>query len=208
MTTPPESHLLLWANRIYRFMLRGYPLAFRRTYSREMALTFRARAHDIVQSKGTLSLVPFMLHTVRDWAATVVREWFDMDSAQTLNRITLVALTVLSLTALAPLLIMALPAMLTGQVPLSETANEGTGAHIFQMSMGALVPVGLTFLATADWKQPTRSIRHMAFPAAAVALALAMLFYFEHVYLPGHGSPLPRPGLPLILLRRMLAAFR
>jgi len=97
--------------------------------------------------------------------------------------------------------------MVTGHVAPQEP-DEAAGAHIFQLSIVALVPVGLTFLATANWKQPLRSLRPLAFPAAAVALAFGMLFYFEHVYLPGHGYPPPRPGLPLHLLRQVLSAVR
>jgi hypothetical protein len=122
------------------------------------------------------------------------------------HRVSSIGLIVLSLTALAPLLWVALPAMLTGRVPPPE-ADEGTAAHIFQLSIAALVPMTLLFLASADWTQPARSARRLAFPAAAVVLAFGMLSYFEHVYLPAHGFPPPRPGLPLLLLRRMLAVF-
>jgi hypothetical protein len=125
--------------------------------------------------------------------------------AQQINRVSTIGLTVLSLTALAPLLFVALPAMLTGHVPPPE-ADEGTAAHIFQLSIVALLPAGFVFLATADWTQPVRSVRRLAFPAVAVVLAFGMLFYFEHVYLPAHGLPPPRPGLPLLLLRQLLAA--
>ena len=130
-----------------------------------------------------------------------------MDGTQRLNRISGTVLIVLSLTALAPLLVVALPAILTGRVARPEP-DETTSAHIFQLSIVALVPVGLTFLATANWKQPLRSLRPLAFPAAAVALAFGLLFYFEHVYLPGHGYPAPRPGLPLHLSRQVLSAVR
>jgi hypothetical protein len=201
-----ESRLLSCANWIYGIMLRAYPLAFRRAYSREMALAFRDRTRDVVQSNGTLTLVPFMYHTVEDWIASVARERFEMDTVHTVNRFSRIALTFLSMTALAPLLIIALPAMLTGHVPPPES-DEGIGAHILQLSVAMLVPVGCTFLATADWKQPMRRMRQLIFPAATVAVAFGMLFYFEHVYLPARGYPLPRPGQPLLLLRRVLAAF-
>jgi membrane protease YdiL (CAAX protease family) len=35
--------------------------------------------------------------------------------------------------------------------------DEGAAAHIFQLSIVALVSMILLFLATADWKQPLRS---------------------------------------------------
>ena len=43
-----------------------------------------------------------------------------------------------------------------------------------------LVPVGLVFLASADWTRPARIVRSSALPAVAVLLAFALLYYFEH----------------------------
>jgi hypothetical protein len=98
-----------------------------------------------------------------------------------------------------------LHAVLTWQRP-PPYEDEGVAAHIFQLSIVALLPVGLIFLATADWKQPVQSVRRLAFPATAVVLAFSLLFYFEHVYFPAHGAPLSRAGLPLRLLRHLLGA--
>jgi len=58
--------------------------------------------------------------------------------------------------------------------------DEGSAAHIFQLSIALLVPTILLFLATADWKQPWRSARPLALPAAALVLAFAALYYLEH----------------------------
>ena len=97
------------------------------------------------------------------------------------NRASAIALVVLSLTALATVIIgLALPAMMSTHRP-SVQADEGTGAHIFQLSILALVPVGLVFLATADWTQPLRSLRRLALPAAAVVLAFGVLYFFERL---------------------------
>ena len=149
-----------------------------------------------------------------DWLKTTIRETFaslqgsDAMRGQQINRISTIGLIVLSLTALLTVLLgLALPAVLSGHIPPPEP-DEGTGAHIFQLSIAALVPVGFLSLATADWTQPLRSVRRLAFPAAAVVLAFSILFYFEHYYFPAHGSPLPRPGLPLRLLRQLLGAVR
>ena len=60
--------------------------------------------------------------------------------------------------------------------------DEGTAAHIFQLSIVALVPLILLFLATADWKQPSRSARPLAFPLAALVVAFAALYYLEHYH--------------------------
>jgi hypothetical protein len=58
--------------------------------------------------------------------------------------------------------------------------DEGAAAHIFQLSIVALVPMILLFLATADWKQPSRSVRPLAFPAATLIVAFGALYYLEH----------------------------
>ncbi len=96
------------------------------------------------------------------------------------NRLSFAVVVVLSLTALLTLLPAALYAVLTGQVPRPE-ADEGTGAHIFQLSVAALLPTTLLFLATADWARPWRNARALAFPACAVVLAFGILYYFEHI---------------------------
>ncbi len=61
-------------------------------------------------------------------------------------------------------------------------ADEGSAAHIFQLCIVALVPTILVFLVTTDWKQPRRSARLLAFPAAALVVAFAALFYLEHYF--------------------------
>jgi hypothetical protein len=58
--------------------------------------------------------------------------------------------------------------------------DEGAAAHIFQLSIAALVPMTLLFIATADWRQPLRSARPLAFPSAALVLAFGALYYLEH----------------------------
>jgi hypothetical protein len=109
----------------------------------------------------------------------------DAMSAQQIHRVTTIGLIVLSFTAFVTVLLgLVLPAVLSGHMPPPEP-DEGTGAHIFQLSIVALVPMGLVFLATADWTQPSRTVRRLAFPAAAVVLAFAILYYFE-TYYPAH----------------------
>jgi hypothetical protein len=73
----------------------------------------------------------------------------------------------------------ALLAVLSGYTQPPQR-DEGTGAHIFQLSVVALVPMILLFLATADWRQPLRNARPLAFPAAALVLAFGALYYLEH----------------------------
>jgi hypothetical protein len=119
--------------------------------------------------------------------------------AEQINRVSSRVLIVLSLTALLDVLLLGYT-----QPPLPD---EGTGAHIFQLSIVALVPMGFLFLATADWTQPLQNVRRLVFPVATVVIAFAALYYLEHHFYPAHyGAPLPRPGLPLRLLRHLLGA--
>ena len=97
---------------------------------------------------------------------------------QEINRVSGIVLTVLSLTALLDVLLLGYT-----QPPLSD---EGTGAHIFQLSIVALLPTGFLFFTTADWAQPVRIVRRLAFPAAVVVLAFAALYYLEHYFYPAH----------------------
>ena len=64
--------------------------------------------------------------------------------------------------------------------PQPPETDEGSAAHIFQLSIAALLPTLMAFLATADWKHPARSARPLLFPAAALTIAFAALFYLEH----------------------------
>jgi hypothetical protein len=88
-----------------------------------------------------------------------------------INRVSGRVLIVLSVTALL--------AVLSGYIQPPQP-DEGTAAHIFQLSIVALVPTILLFLATADWKQPLRKARTLAFPAAALLAAFAAPYYLEH----------------------------
>ena len=90
---------------------------------------------------------------------------------QQINRVSRKVLSVLSLTALL--------AVLSGYTQPPEP-DEGAAAHIFQLSIVAVALSILVFLTTADWKQPLRSARPLAFPAAALALAFGALYYLEH----------------------------
>ena len=90
---------------------------------------------------------------------------------QRINRLSGNIISVLSLTALATVLIG------YTQPPLPD---EGTLAHIFQLTMVALVPMILLFLATVDGRQGLRSARRLAVPGAALAVAFAALYYLEH----------------------------
>jgi hypothetical protein len=64
--------------------------------------------------------------------------------------------------------------------------DEGTAAHLFQLSIVALVPMTFLFFATADWTQPLRNLRRLAFPTIASVLAFVALYYLEHYYYLNH----------------------
>jgi len=91
--------------------------------------------------------------------------------AQQINSVSGKVLIVLSLIALLT--------VLSGYTQPPQP-DEGAAAHIFQLSIVALVPILLLFLVTADWKQPRRSARPLAIPAIALALAFGALYYLEH----------------------------
>jgi hypothetical protein len=88
-----------------------------------------------------------------------------------INRVSGKIIVVLSVTALL--------AVLSGYAQPLQT-DEGTAAHIFQLSIAALMLVGLLFLATTNWKEPQRSMRMLALPGGVLALAFAALYYLEH----------------------------
>ena len=89
---------------------------------------------------------------------------------QRINRVSGRVILVLSLAALHTVLI--------GYTQPPQP-DEGSLAHIFQLTIVVLVLMIFVFLATADWKQPLRSARPLGFPAAALALAFGALYYLE-----------------------------
>ena len=98
-------------------------------------------------------------------------------NVQRINRVTSRTITILALTALL--------AVLSGYFQAPQP-DEGSAAHIFQLSVVLLLPVGIAFLITADWTRPGRSVRPLAFPAAALIVAFVALYYLEHYYYLAH----------------------
>jgi len=93
---------------------------------------------------------------------------------QHINRLSATLLIGLSMTAL--FLVLAALA----QPPRALPSDEGTEAHIFQLSIAALLPMTLVFLATANWARPWRSVLPLACAALATGLAFAALYHLEH----------------------------
>jgi hypothetical protein len=79
--------------------------------------------------------------------------------------------------------VLALLTVLSGYThpPRTPEADEGTAAHIFQLAIVMVALSGVIFLVTADWKQPLRTVRPLAFPATALVLAFGALYYLEHL---------------------------
>jgi hypothetical protein len=94
-------------------------------------------------------------------------------NAQRINHVSSSIIIVLSLTALL--------AVLSGYFQAPQP-DEGSAAHIFQLSIALLAPVILLFLGTVDWTRPLRSLRPLTLPAAALVIAVAALYYLEHYY--------------------------
>lgn len=97
--------------------------------------------------------------------------------AQTIHRVSGRIAVILSLIALVTILI--------GYTLPRGTAepDEGTGAHIFQLSIVAFAPMILVFLITADWKQPRQNALPLVLCGGALALAFAALYCLEHFWL-------------------------
>jgi hypothetical protein len=85
---------------------------------------------------------------------------------ESVNRASLIAVFAFSLIALSTLVVALSAALLsTGHLPQPEP-DEGTAAHIFQLSIALLMPAGLVFLATANWARPGRVVRALFYRRA------------------------------------------
>ena len=100
---------------------------------------------------------------------------------ESVNRASLIAVFAFSLVALSTLVVALSAALVsTGHLPQPEP-DEGTAAHIFQLSIALLMPAIVVYVATANWARPGRVFRALALPACAVACAFGLLYYFEHL---------------------------
>ncbi len=95
--------------------------------------------------------------------------------SQQLSRISSVVLVLLSLVALFT--------VVTGLIwpPPVRQADEGTQAHIFQISIVGLLPMAVLVVSSADWHRPWPSARPLIFASVATMLAFAGLYYLEHL---------------------------
>ena len=68
-----------------------------------------------------------------------------------------------------------------GRFEPSPDGDEGTAAHLFQLAVVLIVPAGLAYLATADWRRPWVVVRRLMVPAVALTVAFSTLYYMEHM---------------------------
>jgi hypothetical protein len=94
-----------------------------------------------------------------------------------INRISNWAIHILSLFAMC--LVVGATA-LTKIGRLHPSRDEGTGAHLFQIAVALLLPAGLVYLLSADWRKPLRVALRIVAPAIALVIAFATLYYMEH----------------------------
>jgi hypothetical protein len=94
-----------------------------------------------------------------------------------INRISSWAVHLLSLFAMA-LVVGGATLMKIGR--LKPSHDEGTAAHLFQLAIALLVPAGLVFLLSADWRRPVRVALRLVAPAIALAIAFGTLYVMEH----------------------------
>jgi len=86
----------------------------------------------------------------------------------------------LSGAAVIALSLLALLAVVSGYFQPPQP-DEGTAAHLFQLSIAALAPSVLLYFATADRRRPFPK-RLLASAAIIVAIAFAVLYYLERVF--------------------------
>jgi hypothetical protein len=97
-----------------------------------------------------------------------------------LNKISQRIVLALSLFAMS-LVVGATILSMLGRFNPSPDGDEGTAAHLFQLALVLIVPAGLAFLTTADWRAPARVMKGLVVPAVALVVAFATLYYMEHV---------------------------
>jgi hypothetical protein len=89
---------------------------------------------------------------------------------------------VLGLTLFAAALVMGATALvLLGQFNPAPGGDEGVPARLFQLAIVLLMPAGMVFLATADWRHPREIANRLIVPSVALVLAFSTLFYMERM---------------------------
>jgi hypothetical protein len=101
-------------------------------------------------------------------------------SNETINRVS--GHVVLGLSIFTMLLVVGATVLaMLGKFNPSPDGDEGTAAHLFQLAIVLLVPAGLAYLVTADWRQPLKVAKRLVVPALALVVAFSTLYYMEHM---------------------------
>ena len=100
--------------------------------------------------------------------------------SQTINRISSRIILGLSLFAMF-LVVGATVLVLLGQFNPVPGGDEGMAARFFQLAVVLLVPAGLVFLVTADWRRPREVAKRLVVPTVALIVAFSTLYYMEHL---------------------------
>jgi uncharacterized membrane protein YhhN len=90
------------------------------------------------------------------------------------------SLNVVSGRALLVLAAIALASVLSGFLTRPQR-DEGPAAHVFQLSVVAFVAFTALFLATTDWRGPSRSTRPLFISTGILVIAFGALYLLEHV---------------------------
>jgi hypothetical protein len=101
-------------------------------------------------------------------------------NSQSINRISSYVILGLSLFAMF-LVVGATILVMLGIFNPVPGGDEGAAAHLFQLTIVLLVPAGLIFLVTADWRSPLGLARRLMVPAIALIIAFSTLYYMEYL---------------------------
>jgi hypothetical protein len=71
-----RSALLAFSDRVYRALLRGYPVEFRERFADEMAQVFRCLCGEVYQDSGSGGLARLWISMLWDWARTAISQWW------------------------------------------------------------------------------------------------------------------------------------
>jgi hypothetical protein len=99
---------------------------------------------------------------------------------QSINRLSGYVIMALSLFAMLLVCVATILAQL-GRFNPAPNGDEGAAAHLFQLAIVMLVPTGLVFVVTADWRRPLQVAKRVVIPAVALVIAFATLYYMEHM---------------------------
>ena len=101
-------------------------------------------------------------------------------TTEQVNRMSGITFIAFSLVAAVLVVSAAALAIVSGRPP-QPAHDEGTAAHIFQISVVIAAFSAFVFAGTANWQHPGRAARTLLAGALLVAVAFAVLYYFEHV---------------------------